>query len=118
MKRVYCAAVVFAVYLGTADEAHSDYLYWSNRSGGEIRRANLDGSGQTILVTGENLPDGPALDVASGQMYWGRASEGSVHRANLDGTGRTVVLTGLASMGAPGLDLAGRRMYLNIGNAG
>jgi hypothetical protein len=72
-------------------------MYWSNRSGGEIRRANLDGTGQTILVTGENLPDGPALDIAHGHIYWGRASDGSVHRTEPNGTGSTVVLAGIAA---------------------
>jgi hypothetical protein len=43
-------------------------MYWGDYNGEDIRRANLDGSGQQILITGLNAPAGPALDLAGGKM--------------------------------------------------
>jgi hypothetical protein len=87
------------------------WIYWNDYGGGDIRRANLDGTGQTILVKGLNGPKGVALDLAGGQMYWAENGSGEIRRANLDGTGQTILVRGLASPGVVALDLAGGKMY-------
>jgi len=76
--------------------------------GGVIQRANLDGSGQEILVRNEN-PDGIALDLAGGKMYWTNLLNGDIRRANLDGSGEEILIKGLSvpafialDLGAPG----------------
>jgi DNA-binding beta-propeller fold protein YncE len=74
-------------------------LYWSDREGMRIMRANLDGSNiETLIDTSEGDPRpgqditkwcvGIALDVESGELYWtqkGRdnAGEGRIFRASL-----------------------------------
>jgi hypothetical protein len=45
--------VVLGLFLGAAGEVRSAYIYWGDLNGGDIRRANLDRTGQKILVTEE-----------------------------------------------------------------
>jgi len=84
--------------LGVAVDAAGGKLYWSHGSfnDGRIRRANLDGSGQQILLSSLKLVRGLALDLPAGKMYWSNSpaagnAGGLIERANLDGTGREVV---------------------------
>jgi DNA-binding beta-propeller fold protein YncE len=68
----------------------SDRVFFLDLSGGRVVSVNPDGSDEKTLVTGQRLPDGLAIDVASGHMYWTnmgnpKANDGSIERANLDG---------------------------------
>jgi hypothetical protein len=75
-------------------------LYWS---GGDIGRANLDGSGQEILIQKGGL--GITLDLAHGKMYWTDGQGGGIQRANLDGSGQETLITGLQKPWGIALDL-------------
>jgi len=84
--------------LGLAVDAAAGRIYWSHGSfnDGRIRRANLDGSGQQILVSNLKLVRGLALDLVGGKMYWANSpaagnAGGLIERANFDGTGRETV---------------------------
>src|SRR5947209_6377806 len=99
-NRFLCSLAILGLFLGAMGQARSDYIYWSSLNGGDIRRANLDGSGQTTLVSGLSGPLGPALDIAGGQMYWSDNYSGDIRRANLDGSGQAILLTALTSPGA------------------
>jgi DNA-binding beta-propeller fold protein YncE len=74
-------------------------LYWSDREGMRVMRANLDGTNiETLVETGEGDADrrdashwcvGIALDFAAGKVYWTQkggdnAGVGSIRRANLE----------------------------------
>jgi hypothetical protein len=74
-------------------------LYWSDREGMRVMRANLDGSGIEVLVqTGAGEADrkdpsrwcvGIAVDLVRGHVYWTQkggdnAGQGSIRRAGLD----------------------------------
>ena len=74
-------------------------LYWSDREGMRVMRANLDGSnvetlvetahGDTARVDARNWCVGIALDVAGGKVYWTQkggdnAGVGSIRRASLE----------------------------------
>jgi hypothetical protein len=74
-------------------------LYWSDREGMRVMRANLDGSGiETLIETGHGDEDrrdarkqcvGIALDVDRRQLYWTQkgpdnAGQGRIFRAGLD----------------------------------
>jgi hypothetical protein len=39
-------------------------MYWSEANSGDIRRANLDGTSQEILISGLSTPVGIALDLS------------------------------------------------------
>jgi hypothetical protein len=74
-------------------------LYWSDREGMRVMRANLDGSDiETLIETGHGDADrrdarnqcvGIALDVARGHVYWTQkgsdnAGQGRIFRAGID----------------------------------
>lgn len=80
-------------------ESRSGKLYWSDREGMKVQRANLDGSMlETLVVTGTAGTDdsshwcvGMALDVAGGKIYWTQKggesagpNHGSIRRANIE----------------------------------
>src|SRR5262245_50546560 len=110
-KRFLCGWVVLALFLGALGSARCDFVYWTDFDGGDIRRANLDGTGEQTLLMGLDTPIGIALDVASGQMYWTNNNSGEIQRANLDGSGQTIVVSRLSSPSRMALDLAGGKMY-------
>jgi sugar lactone lactonase YvrE len=77
----------------------SGKLYWCDREGMRVMRANLDGSGvETLVQTGEGDADsrnasnwcvGIAVDAKEGQIYWTQkgadnAAQGKILRANLE----------------------------------
>jgi Domain of unknown function (DUF5050)/Low-density lipoprotein receptor repeat class B len=122
MKQVLCGLVVLGLVLGGASQARSQFMYWSDAGGGDIQRANLDGSGQVTLVSGLFRPIGPTLDLAGGQMYWADTGAGDIQRANLDGSGQTTLVSGLPpadsdgpSAYPPALGLARGQMYWTDG---
>ena len=72
-------------------------MYWTDTGGiGDIRRANLDGTGQQVLVTGQNSPVGIALDPVAGQMYWANQFGGTIWRANFEWHGAASLPIGAA----------------------
>ena len=111
-------------------------LYWSDREGMRVMRANLDGSKIETLVDtsqGEGRPGkeirkwcvGVALDVDGGKLYWTQkgadnAGDGRIFRANLEiPKGQTpadrkdieLLFEGLPEPIDLDLDLANRIMY-------
>ena len=110
-------------------------LYWSDREGMRIMRANLDGSRiETLVETGHGEEDrkdarkwcvGIAVDVKGGRVYWTqkgyeKAGEGRIFRANLEiPQGQTpanrtdieLLYSGLPEPIDLDLDLATRTMY-------
>ncbi|MCP4639089.1 MAG: DUF5050 domain-containing protein [bacterium] len=96
-------------------DATGGYMYWAHGSTGTVKRANLDGSGVTDLVTGLSFASGIALDVSGSYIYITDAWAGSVLRANLDGSGVTALVTGLSSPADIALDLVNGHMYLATG---
>jgi len=111
-------------------------LYWCDREGMRIMRANLDGSGLETLVDtskGDARPGkdskkwcvGIALDIHGGKMYWTQkgpdnAGQGRIFRANLeipkgqtpaDRADMELLYEGLPEPIDLDLDLANRMMY-------
>ena len=94
MKRIFLGLTALGlIFLGLAGPASSSLMYWADQNAADILRANLDGSGQRVLVTGQVAPTGIALDVAAGQMYWTNQSTlGGIQRANLNGSGQQTLI--------------------------
>jgi VCBS repeat-containing protein len=72
-------------------------IYWAGSqafSGGNIARANLDGSARETFLTlhrDAGVTD-LVIDAARGQLYWSDYWFDTINRVNLDRTGREVVL--------------------------
>ena len=118
------------------DSTHGK-LYWSDREGMRVMRANTDGSNIETLVTVapdsasadmSNWAVGIALDLAGGKMYWTQkgpgptngVGTGSIRRAGLeipagqDGATRSDIEVLFSSLAEPidmDLDLGKREMY-------
>jgi sugar lactone lactonase YvrE len=111
-------------------------LYWSDREGMRVMRANLDGSRiETLIDTSQGDPRpgadpakwcvGVAIDADAGKLYWTQkggdnAGEGRILRANLDiprgqtPTGRTDIELLYEKLPEPidlDLDLGSRLLY-------
>jgi hypothetical protein len=73
-------------------------LFVLELSGGRIHSMNPDGSDRKVIVTGCDMPDGIAIDVATGHIYWTNmgtspaTNDGSIERADLDGGNRKVIV--------------------------
>jgi sugar lactone lactonase YvrE len=110
MHRWFWNLLVLGLFLGAAQQVRSDYIYWTDYGSGDIRRANLDGTGQTVIVKGLSAPAGIDLNVVAGQMYW--ADDNSdIRRANLDGTGQTTLVPRAGDITWIHLDIPDGQMY-------
>jgi hypothetical protein len=72
-------------------------LFLLELSDDRIVSLNSDGSDRKVIVTGCRLPDGIAVDVATGHIYWTnmgnpKANDGSLERADLDGRNRKSIV--------------------------
>jgi hypothetical protein len=116
LKRFLCGWAALCLFFVTAVQARPDFIYWSDATRGEIRRANLDGTEMTTLISGLISPYGPALDFAGG-MFWAEPFIGDISRASIDGTGKTTLVRGLVLPFNPVVDPAGGQMYWPEQNA-
>jgi hypothetical protein len=83
----------FAQVWGPALDLVAQTLYWTDNFGGDIHRANLDGTDVSApLVTGLTTPRGIALDLAASRIYWTEAFPSTISRAGLDGSNPELVL--------------------------
>ena len=127
MKRLICGLVVLETVLGAAEQARSAYILWTQQNSGsqgsgDIRQANLDGSGQKVLVKGLTAPRQLAIDAAGGTMSWSNSEEntstpGDIGQANLDGSNPKVLLGGLSQPFGLALDGAGSIYWTDHGNS-
>ena len=87
-------------------------VYWTEL--GKIRRANLDGTGAEVLVSGLSEPGSIALDLTAGKMYWTDDRAKKIQRANLNGAGVQTLLTSAHGLEDPvgiALDASAGKMY-------
>jgi sugar lactone lactonase YvrE len=79
----------------------ADAFYWTDMLDGAIRRADLDGSNVSDVLTGLEDPGALAVDPVNDQIFWSGFSTITINRAALDGSGVTTLLPG-----SPASDLA------------
>jgi sugar lactone lactonase YvrE len=118
MKRWFYGLVILVLLANAVGQSRSDSIYWNDLDGGTIWRANLDGSGQQLLVSGLRGPSGLTLDLAGGEMYWSYGYQqpiGGIQSANLDGSGMTPLVEGLDAPTDIVLDVLGGQMYWTFG---
>jgi sugar lactone lactonase YvrE len=87
-------------------------------SGGRLFSVNPDGSDKKVIVTGCRIPDGIAVDAATGHLYWTNMglppeNDGSIERVDLDGGSRTTIVPSGVTHTPKQLhfEAAGRKLY-------
>jgi DNA-binding beta-propeller fold protein YncE len=97
------AALLFAATAGAADS-----IYWSNVGTETLGFAALSGEGGGTLTPtpiSPEIPDGTAIDAATGKIYWANfganPAEDSIGYSNLDGSGASLLNTAGASIEQP-----------------
>ena len=73
-------------------------LFVLELNAGRIHSMKIDGTDKTTIVTDCRMPDGIAVDAASGHIYWTNmgstpsTNDGSIERADLDGRNRKMIV--------------------------
>jgi hypothetical protein len=91
-------------------------LWWStstSSTSGDIIRANLDGSGQTTILSGIGKPAALAVDPGGAKVYWTDYVTRTVRRMNFDGSGLQTLYTDAGGLSPRGiaLDLVAGKVY-------
>jgi DNA-binding beta-propeller fold protein YncE len=81
-----CASLSVLVSLATSHGVNGQSLYWTEYGSDRICRGNIDGTGQTVLVSGLGHIIGLDIDPSAKKMYWLNRSTFKVQSANLDGS--------------------------------
>ena len=95
-----------------------DKLYWTEGDG-DIRRANLDGSGAETLLTDTSDIRGIAVDPIGSKVYWTIVgTSNKIRRADLNGSNLEDLVTGLGAPSSVALDVGNGKMYWSEDNGG
>ncbi len=82
-----------------AIDAASETVFWTDFNSGLVRRANLDGTGVNVIVTGLNQPTALAVDPEQGCLYISELGAARIVRVRLDGTDQQTVHSGITTFG-------------------
>ncbi|MBK5101781.1 MAG: DUF5050 domain-containing protein, partial [Desulfobacteraceae bacterium] len=97
---------------GVALDVAGGKMYWADKDGKKIARANLDGSGAEVLINAEDKPLAVALDLGNGKIYYTDKDGDKIRRANLNGTSvEDLITTGLGKVEGIALDVLNGKMY-------
>jgi hypothetical protein len=100
INNIAVSLITLGLSLTAINQAKASLIYWADQNTAGINRANLDGSQQQTLVTGQFSATGIALEVPADQMYWTRqGSGGDIRRANLDGVGQQILVGQVSPFG-------------------
>jgi hypothetical protein len=89
------------------------FLYWTNRSGGQVMRMPLAGGTPEQRASGQNQPQGIALSAT--HVYWANRGGQSVMKAPLAGGEPTSVATGQSE--PEDVAIAGGSVFWSNGSA-
>ena len=80
-------------------DATGGKIYWVDVTNDNVRRADLDGSNDEVLVAGQTSPLGIAVDPTGGKIYWTDNGTNNIQSADLNGA--NVVDLGIAGLVGP-----------------
>lgn len=102
------------IVLGIVPQVNAQKIYWSEAGQqgklGTIRRANVDGTGQEILLEKPvDCPVGIVVDTVAGRVFWAECD--SIRVTSFDGSNTTKLLDSDAPIFGLALDRENRRLY-------
>jgi hypothetical protein len=109
-----------STFRGIALDVKDGKMYWTSTNlilGPKIYRANLDGSGQTVLIDFYALhdslttPRGIAVDTVDQKIYWASDATGKIMRSNFDGSTIETVESRLTNPTGIALDMPLSKIY-------
>jgi len=87
-------------------------IYWTDLQTGRIYRANYDGTGAQVIVSGLADARGIEVDYYGGKIYWTDYGTNRIQRANLDGSNvENIITTGLTTPTTLRLDTEAGKIY-------
>jgi hypothetical protein len=107
-----------AVFASAVPALAADTLYWADQGTNTIRYAPADGSAPAAdLYTGQDGPDGIALDPSTGSIYWASDATGDIRSAPLTGAGPVANLySGETDLDGLAVDPVSGRLYWATGD--
>ena len=66
-------------------------MYYTDASTGSIKRAGMDGSNVTTLVTGSTAPWDITIDLKTSRLFWTDYHENTIESSDLEGADRRTV---------------------------
>ncbi|MCA9257532.1 MAG: hypothetical protein KDA33_17915, partial [Phycisphaerales bacterium] len=108
------AAVLAMVNIAPiASAALAPAIYWTDSNLSRIYKSNLDGTGQsTVVSSGLIDPRGIVVDQrGAGALYWADRGTNRIERSNLDGSGRQILVANLGDPNHLALDFDAGRIY-------
>jgi len=96
------------ILVGVMASASAQKVYWGGGFADEIRRINIDGTNEELLVSGQTGFQDIDVDEDGGKIYW--IASNTIRRSNLDGTGPEDLVTGAVPHGLA-LDLEDGKIY-------
>ncbi|VDP08501.1 unnamed protein product [Soboliphyme baturini] len=105
----------YQIAVGIDYDCANGQIYWTDVSGHSVRKANLDGSGVSVVYDAElNSPEGIALDWLSHNIYYADSSKKEIGVITMDGKYRYTVLTnGLVNPRALAIDHIEKKIYFS-----
>ena len=80
---------------GTDVDSDNGHLYYTGSSSfeGRLKRGNVGGGGETVLVTTSTSdpPEGVSVNVANDYIFYTRDGNNTINRSSLTGTGVTQI---------------------------
>jgi len=93
-----------------AVDADSETVFWTDFNGGLVRKANLDGTAVTVIVTGLIQPTALAVDSDEGWLYFSELGAPRIARVRFNGTDLQTVHSGFTTFGIA-FDPVERKLY-------
>lgn len=110
--RSFC--LFFALACAIHSSADAGFIFYADEVTDSIRRADLNGSNVTTIISGQVAARGVAIDAGASKIYWtdGHAFPRSIQRANLDGSAvETIFSTTSGTLNTIALDLVNNKVY-------
>lgn len=93
-----------------AVDAASETVFWTDFNGGLLRRANLDGTAATTIISGLVQPTAITIDSEQGWLYISELGVSRIIRVKFDGTDQQTVHSGFTTFGIA-FDPVERKLY-------
>ena len=86
-------------------------MHYTNTGSSSIKRAGMDGSSPTTLVSGLNTPWGIAIDFKTSRIFWAHHIAHKIESSNLEGRDREVVVQLPSDVCPSGMAVANGSIY-------